>query len=161
MEHAIDLFLSKDNLLHVWGVLNGWRSNHGTSPISYEAVESSAVEWTLDMIPPETGNSVLASVVAEHYNREFVRSMTQGKFNPFTRSVNGVNFADIMPEDYGKLDYWEPNHIFAVERSTKKGSHNPHVIGAHKRHYDTASEGLRQHEKGPTRNSGWDMSIFE
>lgn len=160
-EHAIDLFLSKNNLLYLWGTISAWKRNHGTPSVSYEYVESAAVEWSINFKPPETESSIAAAIVSDYYNREFTKSLTQGRFNPFKSPVNGVYMSDLMPEDYGKLDYWEPNHIFAVEQPTKKARGNPHIIGAHRRHYESTEEGLRQHEKGPERTSGWDMNIFD
>ena len=156
-----DEFLHADNITILRGKIGTIYANNGMKR-SMSNIHSRAVTWiTIFETRPMPDNFVNQNEVIDYLNKEFVKFICGDIFsNPFRNTINGQLFNSLMPEDYGNLDYWEPNHTFSVIKQSNKAIHNPHVIGAHRRHYASTAEGLRQHEKGPMRVSGWDMSAF-
>lgn len=81
--------------------------------------------------------------------------------NPFKLKPYGKSIDRMNPIDYHVADVWQENPVFMDAYNSRqftgiKGMRNPHIIGAHKRHYyRDNTEGLRLHEKGPERTSGY------
>lgn len=108
----------------------------------------------------------------DYYNKQFIRDMhplyKHDPFNTHEPDVNvirdpiyGKKHDQLYTEDIRNLDVWDNNDIYVDDRSTRrtwgnKGLNNPHIIGAHRRHYERdIDEGLQAHEKGPTRTRGY------
>lgn len=170
-EQTIDeLFIDDDNINHIWSNLNSIYLRYGKPKITRQTAKQLLIDYAKEhqFLDHSVGNNQRETL--SYYNKHFTKYTVMPKIpynvpdhNPMIEKINGKLFADFSPEDYGRLDVWQADPIYADKYNTRKhrgnkGMNNPHIIGAHKRHYANTDDGLRDHEKGPSRTHGYNMS---
>ncbi len=167
-----ELFLSERNTLIVYKKINTQLREYGRDKITIEDIKAQMENWALNYTDIAVSEDITETV--DYMNDNFIKFVTEDleastnidevRFNPMRDNYFGKKNSDYMPEDYRNMDVWRDNSVFTdvrFQRPAVKGIMNPHVIGAHRRHYDSVDEGLRPHEKGLNRTYGYDMSVFD
>ncbi len=111
----------------------------------------------------------------DYYNKEFIKDVHPlynkpyiHKIGDLTPDINvirakpfGKKISNMQAEDFKYADVWEEHPVYVDDYNQRrthgnKGINQPHIVGAHKRHYEMDnSEGLSLHEKGPDRTWGY------
>ncbi len=152
----VDLFLSRSNIDLMYRNFEAVCRRHGMETLckTRDEIRTEMSVWALT----DTDVAVFYSpdLTVDYMNKKF----TQTLFDMDPTRID-KNMSNYLADDMKNLDLWTENHTFtdATRQKTKlKGISNPHVVGAHRRHYSRDDGGLRSHEKGPTRTRGYDMS---
>lgn len=86
------------------------------------------------------------SELNDTFVKKYVRSVITTDFNPFRDRISGKKISHMSAEDMKNLDLWKEAPMFITPENQKinsvKGIHNPHIIGAHRRHYDMQEHNL-------------------
>lgn len=174
------LFIEEENIKFVARNIHNLKRRHGTTQSAEETLSevTSRMKQFIEDHDMSRDSSIIGNQLEslDYFNKYFTRTMDPGRGpylhrvgdmqpddNPFRAKPFGKKIEHFQVEDYRNADVWEPNHVFQDSYATRQhsgmsGMNNPHIIGAHRRHYDrNNSEGLSIHEKGSDRTWGYDM----
>ncbi len=146
-----DYFLSENHVNYVFRRITTIFAQNGRRARNVNDIRAQMEIWVLKEHDTSVRGDIYETV--DFMNNEFINFVVRHNkvtANPMRDKIYGKKMSEYMPEDYRNMDVWSSGQQFtnASHQKTKmRGINNPHIIGAHRRHYDNTDEGIRHYEQ--------------